>query len=582
MTRSRPFVPEALVDFVDDALLAPRVLTPRDVDAMMAALAQRGIRRVSWGYYGDGHGGLLCPEKHLDDFNGGWPRLAATYRNLGNPLKVAVKAGHRHGLEVYAYFKPYEVGPGFLMPEGSPAARENGLLDHLGGRLGWMDPFVRDHPHLRIARKPLESPAHAGDEPIRAIRLIKRDDKPTRITGEHLQVWTSDRNWQYTRREVAFTVTQSVEPSRREVRDNAGRLVTAKGAPVRVLTLSGLDLRDKYVLVTTDFTDASGDFSNASTAMLEALDRQGRVIEGSVATGGTIYCRSLIDFRSKGLTYDFGWGGWVVTLDKANAGDPGWQTGFIAFTRGRNSHLVGALCETEPAVQAFWLRCLEEMIDAGVDGVDLREESHSTHTDEPEAYGYNQVVLDQCGDIASLSPEALRAKVAAVRGVAYTGFLRACKARLARAGKPMRYNLQADFFRADPPAERLLAYPLNIEFQWRRWIDEGLLDAVILRSYSLPGKSYNTPIEEVLADPVASAMVDASAKAGLPVAVNRYVNGAGENRLADEVRHVRRDPRLSGFIFYEVSDYLKFAEEEGRCGFASPWVAEAMGVAAGG
>ncbi|MCX5660005.1 MAG: hypothetical protein NTW19_09825 [Planctomycetota bacterium] len=577
MTQPRPFVPEALVDFVDDALLAPRVLTPRDVDAMMAKLAAMGIRRVSWGYYGDGHGGFLCPERHLDDYNGGWPRLATTYRTLGNPLKVAVEAGHRHGMEVYAYFKPYEMGPAMLMPEGSPAARENGLLDHLGGRLGWMEAFVRDNPRLRMRRRRSDGPNHAVDEPIHAIRLVKSDDKPTRITREHLQIWTSERNWQYQRKDVSFEMTQSVEPSAKEVRDHTGRLVTAKGAPVRVLTLSGFSLRDKYVLVTTDFTDASGDFSNSGASMIEALDAQGRAIEGVTATGGTVYCRSLIDFRERGLTYDFGWGRLVVTLDKLNSGDKGWQQGFIAFARGRNEFLPGPLCETEPAVQAYWLACLEEIIEAGVDGVDLREENHGTHTDYPEEYGFNDVVLAQCG---SLKGEALRQKVAAVRGDAYTEFLRACKSRLSRAGKAMRYNLQADFFRPDPPAERLLAYPLNIDFQWRRWIDEGLLDGVILRSYSLPGRSYSAPLQEVLLDPIAHAMIEASVAAGLPVAVNRYVNGAGKERLSEEVRHVRADARLGGFIFYEVSDYLKF-EEEGRC-VVAPWVVEAAGVAAEG
>ena len=39
------------------------------------------------------------------------------------------------------------------------------------------------------------------------------------------------------------------------------------------------------------------------------------------------------------------------------------------------------------------------MIAAGVDGVDFREENHSTHTDYPEDYGFNDVVLQQCGKL---------------------------------------------------------------------------------------------------------------------------------------------------------------------------------------
>ena len=48
---------EVLVDFIDDALLADHPLHERDIDALMRVLAEAGVRRVSWAYYGDGHGG---------------------------------------------------------------------------------------------------------------------------------------------------------------------------------------------------------------------------------------------------------------------------------------------------------------------------------------------------------------------------------------------------------------------------------------------------------------------------------------------------------------------------------------------
>lgn len=562
------FMLEAMVDFVDDALKAQRTLMPSDIDAMMARLAQMGIGRVSWAYYGDGHGGMICPATYLTDYQGGWPHCADTYRALGNPLKVAVEAGHRHGLEVYAYFKPYETGPGVLFPAGSPAARENGLLDHIGGRLGWMDPFVRDNPTLRIKRRTDDLSPDVLDRPIRKLRLIKSDAAPTRITREHLQIWTSPNNWQYRQATLDFGFAQSVHKAPGEVRDNFGNLVTAAGDEVRVLTLDGLNLRDKHILVTTDFADG-GDFSNSGTAILEALDERGHAIPGVLATGGTVWCGGLMDFRNAGLTFDYGWGRQQVTLDAAN--DNG-KKGFIAYARGRNAYLPGALCECEPAVRHFWLACLEEMIAAGVDGVDFREENHSTHTDFPQDYGFNDVILSRCGNALG---EALTLKIAQVRGDAYTEFLRACKARLAAADKNMRYNLQADYFRPDPPASRLLAYPLNLQFQWQRWIAEGLLDGIILRSYSLPGRKYDTALPEVLADEVAKEMIRIGMNQALPIAVNRYVTAAGELRLKDEVRHVRLDGRFNGVIFYETCDYLEF-KAVGQCLVSRPWVACAI------
>src|SRR5262249_60821271 len=57
----KPLVLEAFVDFVDDGLIAGRPITPQHIDALMRRLKEMGVRRVSWSYYGDGHGGFLVP-----------------------------------------------------------------------------------------------------------------------------------------------------------------------------------------------------------------------------------------------------------------------------------------------------------------------------------------------------------------------------------------------------------------------------------------------------------------------------------------------------------------------------------------
>ena len=79
------------MDFADDALTAGRTITPTHVDAMMAELKRLGIRRVSWGWYGDGMGGMHMPGGYSDTSLSGWQHYADTFRALGgNPLKGAV------------------------------------------------------------------------------------------------------------------------------------------------------------------------------------------------------------------------------------------------------------------------------------------------------------------------------------------------------------------------------------------------------------------------------------------------------------------------------------------------------------
>lgn len=541
---TQPFCLETLVDFMDDASTNGRPLTAQDLDALMAKLADLGFTRVTWGCYGDGHGGWIYPEGlyNAEDGNG-WNNVAETYRQLGNPLRVAVEAAHRHGLKIHAYFKPYETGAGPMFPDGSPEAAKWGVIQQVGGRMSVVEPFVRDHPELRIKRRTDDLPAWVETAVVARLRLMKKDASPTRITAEHLQVWTSPNNYRYQPVTTKFEVKESVEPAPQDACDLAGHVLTHKGDPVRVLTLSGLHLADRYVLVTTDFKDGTGDFTNSGVSLLAAFDEAGREIPGETATGQAIWDETEGNFRQGGLMYDSGLGPEPVTLDRDNANG---RQGLIGFARGRNLYLTGAMCEMEPAVQEFWLRCLDEMIATGVDGVDFREECHSTHTDHPLDYGFNDIVLAK----ARARGGDLLEAVSAVRGEAYTEFLQKCRVRLTQAGKSMRQNLHVDFFRPDLAKDRRIAYPSNIRFDWPRWMDLGLMDGVILRTGALPFSALDN-------DPVALAMIAGAQAHKFPVTFNRYVRAA-KGELTNEVLHLRNDGRFAGFVFYEVNDYAEF------------------------
>ena len=544
-----PFRLEALVDFPDDALAA--VITPAHVDAMMLTLREMGVTRVSWAYYGDGHGGYLLPS----GLDRRWRNCADTLIALENPLRIAAAAAKRHGLELYAYYKPYETGPALSLPDGSPEAREFGRIKQQGGWLTWLDPFVVENPHLRIRHSPDNSIKDLSSVPICALKLTKKDDSPTRITREHLQIWSSPLNYRYQPLDVDFSVHEQIEPSPKEVRNLNGAIVTRKGDPVRTLTLSGFQLTDPYILVTTDFADGPADFDNTGTDLLKPLDAEGHEIPGVFATGGTVWLKERVDFRSWGLIFDMGFSRSLMHLDAPNASG---RQGLIAFTRGRNEYLPGALCETEPQVRDYWLSCIREILDAGVDGVDLRVENHSTHTDYDDEYGFNDIVLQECSRRGKADCET----VAQVRGEAYTSFLCQAKSLIASHGKRMRINLNIDWFRPDPPPARRLAYPANIHYDWKHWVDQQLLDEGILRLFHLP-------FDALFSDPVAAEMITRCAKKSIPLTVNRYINP----NYPAEFERVRKDDRFSGFILYETATCLSFKNQEG-CTLENDVVAE--------
>jgi hypothetical protein len=531
------FTLEALTDFVDNTSGPEESISAQQIRSMMAILRQCGIKRMSWSYYGDGHGGYLHSLSVA----------ARTYQSLGNPLRVAVEAAHAEGMELYAYYKPYETGLGSIAPEGSIDAMTSGRMAMAGGRLtGQVDRFVVDNPHLRIKRRTDDLPADIATIPICSLKLIKKDDSPTRVTKEHLQIWASNLNNRYQQLDIDFDVKETVEKAKRDVYDSHDNLITKKGAPVRVLTLSGLNLTQPYILVTTDFTEGQGDFENIVTEMLVAFDKDGRKIPGVFSDGWAIWGLKKSNFRGWGLFFDYGFGRERRFLDTSNRGG---KLGQISFTRGGSKYLSGALCETEPEVRDYWLSCVDEMLDAGVDGIDFRIENHSTHTDYPENYGFNPAVLEECARRGSTDLKT----IAKVRGEAYTEFLRQAKKRIAARGKRMRINLNVDWFRPEPdrPKGRRLAYPANIDFEWQRWIEEGLLDEAILRFFAV---GFDRIF--IKKDAFANKMIDACNRHNIPITVNKYI--WDPKKLQERIDVVVQDGRFSGFILYETARYTKF------------------------
>ena len=582
------FTLETLVDFPDDALSADFPLTPQHIDAMMATFAANGVGRVIWNYYYDGHGGPLLPaglQEHVTNreaynavglnLDNGYDHYAKTLDNLGNPIRVAAEAAHRHGLELYGCFKPYEAGVAMLLPQGSPEARKWGRLLQLGGYVTWIDPFILAHPELRLKRRTDDMAPRLETAPITSIRLTKKDDAPTRVTAEHLQIWTSDVNYRYTQLDVDFDVIETVEPSPDEVRDIYGNVATEAGAPVRILTLSGFVITEQYVVVTTDFEDGPWDFDNAWDRLLRAFDRQGQELPGVRAAGTNIWDPEWENFREAGLAYDTGRGPEVVFLDAPNSGTPqvrppsGIHTpvevrrsqGAIGFARGYNYYLPGALCETEPQVRDYWLSCVQEMLDANVDGIDFRVENHSTHTDSPQDYGFNDAVLAQLPH----GTDDIEAAITRIRSDAYTDFLRASKQMISDADRAMRVTLNTAWF--GPPEDRRvsqrMAYPANIDFDWRQWIDEGLMDGAVLRLFGVPfdaifGDDTGGSAES---HQVVQEMIGACVARDLPVAVNRYVSNVPE--LLDEFKRVLADSRFGSFVLYEANVFVAFTADGG-------------------
>ncbi|MFZ9681799.1 MAG: hypothetical protein ACO3DQ_01135 [Cephaloticoccus sp.] len=562
------------VDIPDD--FTKGTIDAARLDEMMRLIRETGATRVHWLYYGE-----IDPadERAGNIWDCYWASHGrATIAAIGEPLRAAVRAAKAHGLEIYGVLKPYNGGLAGSLPAGSPEAGTRSQLTRIGGSLVQVIPFLEKHPEMRPQRRP----GLASTGPIRAIHLAKAEASPTRLRPEHLRLWVSADNHAY--RPLPLTPTGSVEvaPAAREVRDYHGNILTRAGDPVQVLRLTGLEIHEPFVVVTTTHATGPGDFRNTPLGMVSVFGDAGEPLDCVLATHAALWIKPR-DFRTYGLEFDQGYGHLPITLDApwaAPTGDKwthfsgedefadeaifghGQAGGFIGIARGKNTHLSATPCEAYPEVRTLWLGWVQAMLDAGVDGVDLRISAHGSLTDEPETFGWNPPVLAayraRFGE-----GEVEPGKLARVRGEFYTGFVRDAAALVRKHGRRTQLHLHAEAFRPDRVFGQVHGIPANVEFQWPRWLDEGLADEVVLRTSWFEAaedplgaaQTNRSRLSSALMDPVATAMLEAAARHRLPVTLNRYIGRAAKlAEYLDDLSLTARDGRFARFDVYEFFD----------------------------
>ncbi len=563
------------VDVPDDFTKGP--IDHRCLDEMMASIQDIGASRVHWLYYG---------ETDPADPRAGniWDCYWATYGrptidDIGEPLQAAVKHAHERGLEIYGVLKPYNGGLAGSFPAGSPEAGSASKHSRIGGTIVQLIPFLEQHPEMRVRRQPVSA---SDGGPIRTIQLTKADARETRLRPEHLRLWVSDNNYQYQPLDLVPTGTTEIVPATREVRDYHGNILTRIGDPVRVITLTDLNLTSPYVVLTSTFDAGAGDFRNTATGMIEVFDENQRPLDCVLATHSAIWVKPR-DFRAHGLEFDQGYGHIPVSLDEPWT-DPegdrnthfsgadefkdeamfgkGRAGGFLGIARGKNKYLSATPCEAYPEVRDLWLGWITAILDTGVDGVDLRISAHGSLTDEPDAFGWNEPILDayrQRHGEGDIDP----AKLAVIRGDFYTDFVRAASKLVRARGKKLQVHLHAEAFREKLTFGQQHGMPVNIEFQWRRWIEEGLVDEVHLRTSWFEAaedplgaaETSKSKLSNALADPIVDDMLAVAQQHHLPVTLNRYIGrAAGLPEYLDDIVRAQQDGRIDRFDVYEYFD----------------------------
>ena len=569
-----PFILSATVDFPDDVIPGP--YDGRLLDELIGTLKGMGVRRIYWLYYGDVDPESLWAGSLYE--NAQIPYGTQTLSVIGEPLKAAVPVAHRHGLEIYGVLKPYNTG--MSGTNGPCSGRRLSGIERIGGAVPQVIPFLERYPHTRLRRRPDTRTSHGAA--VRRIRLLKRDASPTRVRPENLQLWTSDDNGPYTRIDAALSVTERVEPAPREVRNYHGELVVALGTPVRTLTIDGLDIDERFVAVTTDFTDESGDFINTACGMVEAYgDDVDTPLSVVVASRGAVW-NGPRDLKGDGPDFDSGMGHFEIPLD-VNVASEGegvfWNRlavgGLVGFAQGKNDYLPGKVSEVYPEVHRLWDGWVDRILETGVDGIDIRVSSHGSLVDEPWDYGFDEPVVEAYRMKYGTDPwdsEYDLVRFSRLRGQHFTSFMRRSSNRARSMGRKMQAHIHTEAFRPDIVHGQIMGFPPNTHFAWQDWMRGGLLDGITFRMSwfealeDQPGAPpVRSRLSNALRDPVAVEALDLASELGIPACMNRYLSRAvGIEEYLSDMEFALNDERFAGFDLYESACFLRAASDGSR------------------
>jgi len=571
----KEFLVAMTVDFADDLLRAERPWVEKDFRGLVAQLHEWGIQRVYWIYNGDWHTGRWndCGLFFADQTG----KAEKTFRNVPSPLSVVADEAHKRGMTAYAIIKPYDFAnnltslpddPDQLPPPGTKR------LWSCGGYATRIMPFLTAHPELLMQRHPYGTDATSPGSPVRTIEIYSHDDAPFPFAASDVKLLVSDDNARYRPYSGPVRIVERVEERREVVYHWSGNRQGQAGTRVRVLALHGLDIREKYFAVKLASARPGPLVANRLCALAEVFmdgdeplpftlgmrakqqfavrGKMWRWMPGTLEEGGANFefLFGIPSFRADGFGMDSWW-----AVDSAHD--------FLAFCRGKSPHAY-ALSYAHKESRDFLVSFVAGCLDTGVDGVDLRLNSHCS-TFEPQAYGFNPPVVEEFRrryGVDVLTEDFDWFDWQKLQGEYLTQAIREVSSLIRSRGKKCQVHLGHYCATTD----RQVSY-FNLYHDWKTWLREGLVDET-------------THKDSRLDSPLCHDVRALSDELGLPFYECRRHGcirpGETWGELESRVARTAREFGMDGVIFYENAEAQILGGAPGTFEVVSPELAEVI------
>ena len=521
------------IDFYDDML--PEPFTEEMLNEAFEKISEMGVKRVYWVHHGGQNSGFwqtLGDDAICDNVN-------KTFANLGgDPLSKASEIAHKYGLEIYAVIKPFDMNPmARTFPEGSEEAKKYGRSSIIGGRAYMCFDYVAQHPELCIQRRTKPDLENKAIPSQIELNFTTKD-----VPQMDVCLWVSENNGTYSVYDQKITVNRM-----------PGRLV-----------IGGINTTAKYLALEL-LTEANISYGNILKDLVNVYDELGEQIECTlglkprkiltinketfhldVALGWPNVFVQKKSFAAVGFDFDALRGGVPSGVRCGEAAsnyyhELGSKNNVIGIAMGCNDFVPGAMCPSEPKARAYWLSLIQEAIDCGVDGIDIRESSHLDILKWGE-YGFNSQIVQEYQKrygVNILEQEYDKTLLRKLRGEFYTEFLETVGDLVKDSGKKFQLHI-SDIMMGSPDSST----PMEIHWDWQKWVQCLKPDGITFKAINENSYRSNYALD----------VVEKCRAQKIPVDYNVFTHCVGDYKKFVE------DIRLAGFSsinLYEFASYYK-------------------------
>jgi len=524
---------------IPDNISYANYYSPARLERELATWQSYGINRINWIEYGpvSEWPSLYSPafwQMSAERKKRFLRNVALTRRYCDDTLRHAVKAAKRLGMEIVAVFKPFDLAFNTALAEddGRSSVKDVDL------RFKAAHPDIAAHPEFTMRAHPdwLRRPVF----PITRLRFWSETPIQS-FAASRLSLWTSADNVRYTkyRRGFRHRTGHAHRPHYRW--SPAGKVVENGRARNWFIELTGLDLRTPFVAV--EIGGKSFPVSHRMFAFAEAWSADGSEAPVELASGGS---------REQGYSFNRCWPGW------ANHTEPifdtyTWRGPDLGLRFGDAGNLVTLFEPTFAGARQIWLDHIQQMLDTGVDGVDVRTIGHHNGTESYLRFAFAEPVRAEFHRRHGREVEptdADYARVRHIRGEAYTQFIRDARSLTNRFGKKLAAHVE---WGTEIPAHLHTRLQMQMTLEWERWIRERLVDEVSLRGWGC----YNRHVQ--------TKVLPLARKHGVGVHIISKCLPGGLDIRAMEIcqRYVTEAcaAGFAGFSLYEANDLLRMNAE---------------------